>query len=101
MRLSTAMLKGSKGRRQCTNQLRDSEGAVCALGAACYGAGITPRLGGEFSQALTRRFPFLKYVTVQNDNGDVYELQTIIASRNDDDNWGFRKIASWLRKLGF
>lgn len=100
MRLSTAILKGSKGRKQANGALLDSEGAVCALGAACYGVGIHPRQGEEFSQALVRRFPILKYV-IANTGGEDKDLQTIIASRNDEDEWSFRKIANWLRKLGF
>lgn len=100
MKLSTAMLKGGKGRRQTTNTLRDSEGAVCALGAACYGVGIVPHVGTEFSTTLAKYFPILTHVKVDFD-GDVKDLQTIIAEKNDEDSWGFRRIANWLRKLGF
>lgn len=100
MRLSTAMLKGSKGRVQTTNTLRDNEGAVCALGAACYGVGIIPRVGTEFSNTLVQYFPILRHVKVLVD-GRTKNLQTIIASKNDTDDWGIRRIANWLRRFGF
>lgn len=101
MRLSTAILKGSKGRKQAEGTLRDFDGAVCALGAACYGVGITPKVDQDFSNALTRRFPILQNVTVLKNNGDYDNLQSIIADKNDEGHWGFKRIANWLRKLGF
>jgi hypothetical protein len=97
IKLSTAILKGSKGREQTVEELYDGH-AVCALGAACFGAGIKPKKGAAFSMKLLRVFPYLGLL---NPNHVVPTLADKIVQHNDDDNWSFKQIATWLRKLGY
>jgi hypothetical protein len=96
MKLSTAILKGSKGRNQVYEELYDGEG-VCALGAACFGVGIKPKKGAVFSNNLLKVFPYLGRFSLEHKKETLADK---IVSHNDNDRWSFKRIASWLRKLG-
>lgn len=100
MKLSTAILKGSKNRSQGTGELEDYDGAVCALGAACYGVGIKPGLGADFSNDLQSVFPELGVLT-EECLEHPKTLADKIVKHNDSDGWSFKRIATWLRKLGY
>ena len=99
MKLSTAILKGSKGRKQTSGQLRDETGAVCALGAACYGVGFTPELYGAESVCLLKLFPYLGKLSDCISSRKT--LADKIVDNNDNRGWGFKRIANWLKKLGY
>lgn len=100
MKLSDAIAKGSKGRTQGFNTLRNKYGDVCVLGAACYGVGITPKVNANFSRKLENKFPVLLTRNKVKVKGEAYNLQSIITRKNDDHRWGFKRIINWLRKLG-
>lgn len=96
MKLSTAILKGSKGRKQGTKRLYDLEtGKVCALGAACLAVGIKPK--GVYSNKLVNMFPFLRQI----DKETGLPFQESIVEKNDFEGQSFKYIANWLRSLGY
>lgn len=94
MKLSAAIMKGSKGKHQIVEELFDGNG-YCALGAACLGVGITPRKGSVFSRKLLVYFPYLGRFT-----GNYKTLANKIVKRNDEDGWSFKHIAGWLKRVG-
>lgn len=95
MKLSTAIIKGSKGIIQTTETLKDDIG-YCALGAACRALNI--RIVNRQNESLKLRaiYPFLGEMT-----GNSSTLVDKIVEHNDHDNWSFKKIASWLKRKGY
>lgn len=100
MKLSTAIRKGSKGRTQTAESLMNSDGAVCALGAACIGVGIKPAVGKGFSYKLLKMFPFLGKLT-DNYTDNPQTLADHIVRFNDQSGWSFTRIANWLERKGY
>lgn len=93
MKLSKALLKGSKGRNQCFNQRINDSGAVCAIGA--IGIGV----GGDAYARIHNAFPELFSLEFYKDIG-VCDLYTAIIAKNDQYRWSFSRIAAWLKRKG-
>lgn len=93
MKLSTAILKGSKGVKRCTGVLsRDGGDRVCALGAACRGA----KIPFDYT-ALRGRFPELDYVPKRSK----CDLEHLVINLNDNRGYSFKRTAAWLKKRGY
>lgn len=97
MKLSTAILKGSKGHKQSQVYLYSPDNnSFSALGAAYYGiTGHKPRNYSVWMNSLYKLFPVLKKEKDGRDFADT------VIGHNDDDGWSFKRIATWLRKLGY
>lgn len=92
MLISTAILRGSKGRYQIRGGLTDGKGGVCALGAACYGVGKRPADSGKGYETIPSWFPKLK--TRPNSKDIVTRIWTL----NDRDRRSFKYIVNWLKR---
>jgi len=90
MKLSTAILEGSKGIRQTRGTYKDGN-SYCVLGAACRAVRIDPsnRFRFETEAALKIKFPEL--------TDDLFDE---IVTKNDEDQKTFKEIANWLKRKG-
>lgn len=113
MKLSTAMLKGTKlDGRQITDELFEinAKGKVtgcCALGAAYLGL---PKKLQEYSpEKYTLEFgeePYMNVLSIHFPALDEFsdirdeELRHTIISANDTRGWTRERIAKWLKSIG-
>ena len=108
MRLSEAIIKGSKGQKQYFGAFAKpkAEGnhAFCALGAAWRATRKYSQNALEHGDVdnVTAHFPFTK----SNDDMSCPSCQLLVEVNvgdmvvhlNDDHEWGFKRIAAWVKK---
>lgn len=91
--------KYKQGNGQLMGPTDDGSAVVhCCLGVLCEVRG-RPFDGNrpEVPEA-TRRWARLSKRKVTIEEDDAPTVQEFLASRNDDDGWGFKRIATWIEK---
>lgn len=97
MKLSTAILRGSRGERQAIGELFNGRG-YCALGAAYKGLGVKLEPYCSLHNEKLRALIPCLYKMYRPESMDLLNQVTIL---NDVKLWSFKRIAAWLKRKGY
>jgi hypothetical protein len=101
-KLSTVLLKKTKGIPQGFYEMKSLGGSYCALGAISKAVGIEPNVHQYFpGKALRSLFPCLSQKVQFGSSKFKRSLTNTIARLNDSKGWSFKQIGNWLKKRGF
>lgn len=99
-KLSTVLLKKTKGIQQGFYEMKCSDGSYCALGAISKAVGIEPNVYQGFpGKKLRSLFPCLAQKV--EFGSKKRSLTNTIAVLNDNEGWSFKQIGNWLKERGF
>lgn len=93
MKLSTAIRKGCKGKKQIILTYDDHKGGVCVIGAARLGSGRN----NDYPSSI---FPVL-LEQIENEDGVDESLHACLTYQNDILKWSFKEIADWCEYYGY